>query len=631
MRNANVLLTGIVLFSPVWEPVFRARRAPGMSVCLRPTPDWTPTRGSSPIFTRDLFGEGSFIGKGIYDVDVFHRACACLPDNAILSHDLLESAYARSALLTDVEVYEDHPYQHSADVSRRRRWIRGDWQIAWWLLPRVPGADSRWTQNPISGLSKWKIFDNLRRSLVPLAMLMLLCFPWLLPWQWFSEGATFVAIAVVAAIPILAGAADLARKPLDLPFGMHLRALAPGVVRRAAQVLFTLVFIPYDAYISLDSITRTLIRLFWTHRRLLEWTTSSDAEMGARTDLWGHFRSMWVGPTLAVIVLALMTLTQPSHLLFSGPILGLWLASPLIAWWLSRPIQVREPHLSEGQVVFLRNLARRTWRYFEAFVTAEENWLPPDNFQEHPAVRIASRTSPTNIGMALLANLSAYDFGFCSADRLLNRTQKTFETMDRMERYRGHFYNWYDTRSLEVLPPRYVSTVDSGNLAGYLLVLRRGFLELIDEKILPVRVFEGVQDTVRVLAEVTCGLLEAPKPECDPLLVKNVLRKTELLEEELRDPPRSLSGSIMLLRRVADWAGDIDPVDARMGNREPGLGPWRNVRPNIATTLSTLPLGRCSRRRPRTSGGMVRSSRLTGSMRCVNVWDNSRVSQHSVR
>jgi cellobiose phosphorylase len=517
------------------------------------------TRAISDIY-QDLFGEGSFIGKGIYDVDTFHRACGCLPDNAILSHDLLESAYARSALLSDVEVYEDYPHRHSADVSRRRRWIRGDWQIAWWLLPRVPGSDSRWTQNPISGLSKWKIFDNLRRSLVPLAMLMLLCFAWLLPWLWFAAGATLLAIAVVAAIPVLSGAAELARKPADLPLGMHLRAFAPGMVRQAGQVLFTLVFIPYDAYVSLDSIVRTLTRVLWTHRKLLEWTTSSEAELRARTDLWAHYRSMWVGPTGGAIVLALITVIHPNHLPVSAPILGLWVASPLLAWWLSRPIQAPEPLLSEVQVIFLRKLARRTWRYFEAFVTAEENWLPPDNFQEHPVRSVASRTSPTNIGVSLLANLAAVDFGYCSAGHLLLRTQRTFDTLDRLERYRGHFFNWYDTRSLEALPPRYVSTVDSGNLAGHLLVLRRGLLELIDATVLPERLFDGVQDTARVLTDVIGGLLKNPEPGCDLALVEEALQKVEGLEKVLADRPNTPGASILFLDRLIAIATDLAEI-----------------------------------------------------------------------
>jgi len=255
-------------------------------------------------------------------------------------------------LLTAVEVYEEHPHRHSADVSRRRRWIRGDWQIAWWLLPRVPGTDARWTENPISGLSKWKIFDNLRRSMVPPAMLLMLVFAWLLPWLWFCVGATLLILLVTAAIPIMSGAVNLARKPPELPLTMHARSFAPGIIRQAGQVFFTLAFIPYDAYISLDSITRTLIRLLWTHRKMLEWTTASDADLHARTSLLGHFQSMWVGSAGAAIVFALMVLIQPDHLPISGPILGLWLVSPLVAWWLSRPIQAKEPHLSEEQLLF---------------------------------------------------------------------------------------------------------------------------------------------------------------------------------------------------------------------------------------------------------------------------------------
>ncbi len=525
------------------------------------------TRAVSDIY-QDLFGEGSFIGKGIYDVDVFHQACACLPDNAILSHDLLEGAYARSALLSDVEVYEDHPYRYFADASRRRRWIRGDWQIAWWLLPRVPGQDAKWSLNPISGLSKWKIFDNLRRSLVAPAMLLLLVFAWLLPWLWLSAGATLLVVAVLVSPPLLSAAGDLARKPRDLPWWMHLRALAQGIVRQAGQILFSLALIPYEAYVSLDSIVRTLTRVAWKRRELLEWTTSSDAELAAHTDLRGHFRSMWVEPTVAAIVLALVILVRRDGLAVSAPFLVLWLASPVIAWWLSRPIPTREPQLSEEQVVFLRKLTRRTWRYFETFVTPQENWLPPDNFQEHPTINIASRTSPTNIGVTLLANLSAYDFGYCSAAQLLQRTENTLVTMGRLERHRGHFYNWYDTHSLQALPPRYVSTVDSGNLAGHLLVLRSGLLELIDAKIIPARVFDGMQDTVWVLFDAIRSSIEALAPGLDPMPAKEVLRKAERLEAELKNPPSTLSTSILHLRRVADWASDLGPVDSPDGKSQ---------------------------------------------------------------
>ncbi len=518
------------------------------------------TRAVSDIY-QDLFGEGSFIGKGIYDVDAFHRACACFPDNAILSHDLLESAYVRSALLSDVELYEDYPSRYFADMSRRRRWVRGDWQIVGWLLPRVPGPDAKWRPNPISGLSKWKIFDNLRRSLVPPAMLLLLLFAWLLPWLWLSAGATILVVSVLALPPILSTAGDLVHKPRGLPWWVHLRALAPGIVQQAGQILFVLAFIPYEAYVSLDSIARTLTRVIWKRRKLLEWTTSSDAKLAAHTDLWGHFRSMWVEPSIAAIVLALVIVARRDGLPVSAPFLGLWVVSPMIAWWLSRPIPTREPQLSDEQIAFLRKLARRTWAYFEAFVTTDENWLPPDNFQEHPATRIASRTSPTNIGAALLASLSAYDFGYQSAAQLLQRTEKTLATMGRLERHRGHFYNWYDTHSLQALPPRYISTIDSGNLAGHLLVMRSGLLELLDTKILPPRVFCGVQDTAWVLFDLIRGFIEALEPGGDPLPAKEALRKVERLEAELRDPPGNLSTSFLLLQRLADWASDLGQIN----------------------------------------------------------------------
>ncbi len=525
------------------------------------------TRAVSDIY-QDLFAEGSFIGKGIYDVDAFHRACACLPDNTILSHDLLEGAYARSALLSDVEVYEDHPHRYFSDVSRRRRWIRGDWQIAGWLLPRVPGHDAKWRSNPISGLSKWKIFDNLRRSLVPPAMLLLLVSAWLLPWLWLSAGATLLVVAVLVLPSVFSAASDLAHKPRDLPWWMHLRALVPGFVRQAGQILLVLATVPYDAYVSLDAIARTMTRVIWTRRKLLEWTTSSDAESATRTDLRGHFRAMWIEPAVAAIVFALVILARQESLSVSAPFLGLWLVSPAVLWWLSRPVPAREPQISKSQTVFLRKLARRTWGYFETFVTAQEHWLPPDNFQEHPAVNIASRTSPTNIGMALLSNLAAYDFGYCSAAQLLQRSERTLVTMARLERHRGHFFNWYDTHSLEVLPPRYVSTIDSGNLAGHLLVLRSGLLELIDSKILPTRAFDGIQDTARVLFDVARDFVNAPAPGLDPAPVRGVLRQIERIETDFRNRPSTLSASVQLLRHLADWAGGLGQIDGLNGSSQ---------------------------------------------------------------
>ena len=211
-----------------------------------------------------------------------------------------------------------------------------------------------------------------------------------------------------------------------------------------------------------------------THRRLLEWNPSSDADRNGRTDLAGSCRTMWIAPVIAVAAAISLALLRPIALVVAVPILGLWFASPAIAWWISRPLARREARLTTEQTLFLRKISRKTWAFFETFVGPEDHWLPPDNFQEHPSAVVAHRTSPTNMGLALLANLSACDFGYISSGQFIERTANAFRTMEAMERHRGHFYNWYDTESLKPLLPIYISTVDSGNLAAHLLTLRQG-------------------------------------------------------------------------------------------------------------------------------------------------------------
>jgi hypothetical protein len=291
--------------------------------------------------------------------------------------------------------------------------------------------------------------------------------------------------------------------------------------------MFALVFLPYDAFISADAIARTATRVLWTRRRMLEWKTSSDAHRGAQANITGFFSAMWFAPaaSLSIALLAVVSRRgEPGHI---WPLLYLWFVSPLVGWWLSRPITPPTVRLSESQRAFLGKVSRRTWRYFETFVTEQENWLPPDNFQEHPRRVIAARTSPTNIGMALLADLAACDFGYCSVGRLLDRTQKTFATLEKMERYRGHFYNWYDTRSLRPLLPMYISMVDSGNLAGHLLVHRQGLLEQTKASILPKRLFDGLRDTVRVLLDAARGVDKRGGGNPGAPVTTDILRKIE--------------------------------------------------------------------------------------------------------
>jgi cyclic beta-1,2-glucan synthetase len=511
------------------------------------------TRAVSDVY-QDVFREGSFTGKGIYDVDAFERVLGGrFPENLILSHDLLEGCYARSALVTDVELQESYPMRFSTDVTRRHRWIRGDWQIARWLLPFAPDAGGRSVRNPLSALSRWKILDNLRRSLLPAALVLLLLLGWttLRPaWFW-----TCLVAGIVLLGPLLAFLGDVAARPTGLPIRLHLRTVAASGARRMAQSAFGLAVLPYEAVFSLDAVLKTWWRMLITRRGLLEWTTSRDARRSASKRLVEFFRVMWVAPAMAIAVTGYLSVQRPIALLSAGPLLAAWVASPVIAWWVSRPIERPEPRLSPEQTSFLRKLARETWRFFETFVGPEDNWLPPDSYQEAPIEAIAHRTSPTNMGLSLLANLAAYDFGYISSSRLLERTTRALQTMEGMERDRGHFYNWYDTVTLRPLAPLYISTVDSGNLAAHLLTLRPGLHELADSQVLPPQVFGGLRDTVGLLTGAARAARSAETPNRDSGL--GMLHEIALLLDASASPPTGLRACRTLLDQLMAAAGRI--------------------------------------------------------------------------
>ena len=514
------------------------------------------TREVSDVY-QDIFEEGSFIGKGIYDVDAFRQAVdGRFPENIILSHDLLESGYARSALVTDVDLIEEHPISYVVEVSRRHRWIRGDWQLGAWLLPRVPGppgADgsaARWQPNPLTPLSIWKLFDNLRRSLVSPALFALLAGGWLFGpgtgWFW-----TLLVAAVVFLPTLLGTMIELIRKPEEYDWPVHLILTAKSAGRPLALALLTLVLLPHDTLICLDAILRSGVRILFTRRGLLLWHTQSYVVRNARHTLVDFFREMWIAPVLSLTVAFAMMNNRPADLPITVPVLLLWLVSPVVCWWISRPLVSLEPKLSVEQRSFLRASARRTWRFFADFVGPLDNWLPPDNFQEYPAQAIASRTSPTNIGMALLADLAAYDFGYLCAGEFLGLVENTLATMEKLERYRGHFYNWYDTHILEPLSPRYVSSVDSGNLVGSLLTLQAGLLELKDQPILSPNVFQGLRDTLLVLAE------HLPSPPV-PDIAQNVqLLRDSLHTLILNEQPQPLSVAEILLADISRVAEEL--------------------------------------------------------------------------
>ena len=467
------------------------------------------TRAVSDVY-QDLFGEGSFIGKGIYEVDAFEQALGDrFPENRILSHDLLEGSYARAGLLSDVQLYEEYPARYNTDVTRRYRWIRGDWQIARWAFPRVPGPNGHNRNNPLSTLSRWKIFDNLRRSLVPAALTALFVLGWTLlspVWLW-----TLATCGLFLIAPLLTAIVALCRKPEDMRISQHLTATAQAMTQELTHVLLTLMCMPYESFYSLGAILRTAGRIWLTRTGLLEWSPSGAVDRSG-TDVITSYRSMWIGPVGALIIAIVLIQIRAEALLVAAPILGLWALSPLFTWWISRPLARREARLTADQTMFLRKMARKTWAFFETYVSQEDHWLPPDNVQEQPVAKVAHRTSPTNIGLALLANLSAYDFGYLSAGQLIERTAHTFDSMARLERFRGHFYNWYDTQTLKPLLPMYISSVDSGNLAGHVMTLRAGLLSLPEQSILSERTLEGLCDTL-ALASDALGTPTTPQTD----------------------------------------------------------------------------------------------------------------------
>ena len=498
-RDAAKKLIGIAAH-PLHEPHFDAalgRVTEGYAI-LQPRVSVTMASAAGSLFARlyaghtgvdpyttavsdtyqDLFSEGIFTGKGLYHVDAFVAALeGRVPENALLSHDLFEGLYARTALVTDIEVVDDYPASVLAHARRQHRWVRGDWQILWWLFPLVPTrAGVRRNRLPL--VSRWKILDNLRRSLMAPATVALLLLAWTaLPG---SPAVWTAALLLALAFNLYPLALKTAfGPPPQQPWRVFLRLVTEDARTALAQAALQLTFLASQGWERAHAIGLTLVRLGATKRGLLEWeTAAASAERGRQGDGAAAFvMEMIASPVVALVGLALVAAVRPAALVAAVPVLLLWAAAPLVAHALSRPVPKRRLALGAADRALFEALARDTWRYFETFMGPEDHGLPADNFQETPEPRVAHRTSPTNIGMGLLATLAAHDLGLIAKDALARRIDATLTTLEGLERHEGHLLNWYDTVSLAALPPRYVSTVDSGNLAGALMALASGLRE----------------------------------------------------------------------------------------------------------------------------------------------------------
>jgi len=454
------------------------------------------TRAVSDVY-QDLYGEGIFAGKGIYEVETVHRVLdRRFPQNALLSHDLIEGAYARVGLVTDVEVIEDYPSHYSAYNRRKHRWLRGDWQITSWLFSRVPDETGRMVSNPISLVSQWKIFDNLRRSLVEPATFLLFVLGWLvLPG--YARSWTIASVCILFVPVWFEFLFTLARAIAEKKLAVAREAVS-ALFTSNVNILLNLIFLPHQTFVSLDAVARTLIRRLFTRQRLLEWETAAQAEVGRdkRTPVDVYLNWM---PVIAIILGIAVYYLRPLALVAVLPILVLWASSKPVSLWLNLPPR-SDAEVSEKEKRFLRRAAIRTWRYFAEFSTEEHNWLIPDNVQEAPFA-VAARVSPTNLGFLLNARQVACAFGYLSVPEFAEQTARTFATMRRMQHHRGHLLNWYDTRTLQPLPPLFVSSVDSGNLAASLWTLQQGCDALLNQSIVGQQMAEGFLDHLRILDE----------------------------------------------------------------------------------------------------------------------------------
>ncbi|MGE5633264.1 MAG: GH36-type glycosyl hydrolase domain-containing protein [Caulobacteraceae bacterium] len=458
------------------------------------------TNAVSDVY-QDYFAEGIYTGKGIYEVSIFQIILReAIPENTVLSHDLIEGSYVRTGLVTDIELIDGYPSRYSSHSMRLHRWVRGDWQLIGWLFRKVRNSKGKLVDNPLPVITKWKIFDNLRRSLVApseaiLFLLSLCIFPG-------SALVWFLFALLTAVFPIFINIADVIADKYESKLGE--KSAYPVIEKMKislCQSFLTLIFIPHQAYLMLDAIIRSITRVFITRKNMLEWVTAADMEKGLKNTHGGYWERMWVSPVFALFIMV-FSIWFSREAIVPAIIMALfWAAAPSFAYWVSRSDKKGYPVVSSEDITELRKISRKTWSFFEDFVSALDNYLPPDNYQENPPNGIAHRTSPTNIGLLLVSIMSARDMGYICTIDMLDRINKTIATIEKLKKWKGHLYNWYDTVTLEVLRPNYISTVDSGNFIGYLMTLKQGLLEYLKRPLIDKSLLEGLKDTALLVNE----------------------------------------------------------------------------------------------------------------------------------
>ena len=511
------------------------------------------SRAVSDVY-QDLTGEGSYIGKGIYDPRAFHQALGGrFPEQRILSHDLIEGAHVRVGLASDIELLDDFPADYIAYSGRQHRWIRGDWQIAHWCLPRVPGMDGKLVDNPLSILNRWKILDNLRRSLVPAGLIAFLLASW-----FTTPGMALVAGATVGFMLLFPLLGRLLTCLTTWPWPGALSW--PELGHDCARVALETALIPYQAYGALDAVMKVWYRQLISGRHLLQWVSADPAPAKAAGRARRFLNSLAVIGLAAALIGVLVYLVNPGSLPAALLFILLWMLCPLAGWWLNQKPGPRTPTegLAVKDVAMLREAARQTWRYFADLVGPETSWLPPDNLQVSPPAGLALRTSPTNIGLGLLGAQAAYDFGFVTIDMVVERTQRALAAIEALERYNGHLFNWYDLSTLKPLEPRYVSTVDSGNLLASLWTLEAGLGEILEEPLIAPRSLSGLDDTLRLLRKAL-SKADDSRPHRDLL---------ERMARLFSDPPQRLDEIIQRLRSASAPAQQL-AAEVRRGESPP--------------------------------------------------------------